>query len=622
MSFAPLTHKKDVALSPKAVSSKGLRIGEPNDAFEHEADRVANEVLSSTPPKFNWSLSRSQLKTPLQRKCSSGASGECDDCDKTLQRKALGTPQAGYAPPRVDQVLRSGGEPLGRVARDFFEPRFGVDLSAIRIHHDSAAAESAREVSARAYTVGTHIVFGSGEHSPNTAGARGLLAHELAHVLQQTSGDAPAQVQCKGAADSNADIKAKVRKSAHYKAEKAFTEQIIKGIEKKPAAERHALFESLLDALDWKVKTKDEIGQESSASTQDAKDQEDVRLSDKKQVQHTGIEEAGSSDPARQAAWIPVKGKFAGGTYYIDKRSATDIHIKAKIFLRPAAGKNPQEHARNVQEAQNVKAMEDAIEKAASAFGYSVDIIFVNTKEKDAFDVNVDTGRWEVADNWASGGPEGYAHELHHLLAFELDKYNYIEWQSQNSSMVVHERLRWFLTELSKPADWNDSTSIAAFGTNHPNDSDVCTVAGLDPTTCQQERRDARKVRDRLLGAIQRSDGTDIFVATEMIPDALRGPMLGDAEVLTALDDLPAKARIITRARLQFGGSKIPPKVRQLVDAAIARNIGRVADLLQKNPDLHGPFASPAADLDGIKAAVVDVFAGEDKKKVAALVPP
>jgi hypothetical protein len=235
--------------------------------------------------------------------------------------------------------------------------------------------------------------------------------------------------------------------------------------------------------------------------------------------------------------------------------------------------------------------------------------------------VTVDPGKWEVATNWAGGDPLGYAHELHHLLAFELDKYNYIEAHSKRESMAVHDRLIWFQKELGKPAGFNDPTSIIA-DAEHPNDSDVCAVAGLDPKTCQQERQDARKVRDRLLDAIKRSNGTDIFVATEMVPDSLRGPMLADADVLTAIDGLPAKARVITRARLQFGGNKIPSKVRQLVDAAIAADAGRVIDLLRKNPDLHGPYASPTANLDGIKAAIVDVFSGDTKKKVEAAKEP
>jgi Domain of unknown function (DUF4157) len=607
---------------PLLPLQRKLTIGAANDPLESEADAMADRVMRGQDAA---AATPSSAQT-VRRKCSCEDSGKpCPKCEEekkqSVQRKPVSPASHAVthaeAPPIVHDVLRSPGQPLDRGTRSFMESRFGYDLSHVRIHADSRAAESARSVSARAYTVGHNIVFAAGqyngEYSLEAASTRGLLAHELAHVLQQGSGAAPAQLQCKGAPDANSDIKAKIRKSATYKAEQFLTEQIIKGIDKKPEADRPALFQSLFTALNLAVESPEKIAKETGEDTKEAGEQEETRLTTGTQSQYTGIEEAGSADPARQKAWEPVKGKFAGGTYYIDRRSATDIHIKAKIFLR-AAGKGTKD------DVNEVKAMQDGIEKAASTFGYSVDIIFVDTKEKDAFDVTVDPGRWEVADNWAGGGPTGYAHELHHLLAFELDKYNYIENQSTNPKMKVHERLIWFQTELGKPADWNDPTSIIA-AAEHPNISDVCTVAKLDPKTCQQERQDALKVRDRLLDAIKRSDGTDIFVATEMVPDSLRGPMLGDAEVLTAVDSLPAKARVITRARLQFD-SKIPPKVRQLVDAATAVDAAKVIDVLQKNPDLHGPFASPAVDLGGIKAAIVDVFAGDTKKKVAAVVAP
>jgi hypothetical protein len=65
------------------------------------------------------------------------------------------------------------------------EPRFGYDFSGVRVHSDARAAESAREVNALAYTVGPHITFGTGQYVPHTSAGQRLLAHELAHVVQQ-----------------------------------------------------------------------------------------------------------------------------------------------------------------------------------------------------------------------------------------------------------------------------------------------------------------------------------------------------------------------------------------------------------------------------------------------------
>jgi len=105
--------------------------------------------------------------------------------EETVQRKASNDQQILDAPPIVDNVLESSGEPLGADTRRFFEERLGYDFGAVRVHHDTRAEESARAVHAEAYTVGHHIVFNSGGFAPQTEIGRRLLAHELTHVVQQ-----------------------------------------------------------------------------------------------------------------------------------------------------------------------------------------------------------------------------------------------------------------------------------------------------------------------------------------------------------------------------------------------------------------------------------------------------
>ncbi|HEY7334951.1 MAG TPA: DUF4157 domain-containing protein [Bryobacteraceae bacterium] len=99
--------------------------------------------------------------------------------------RSLDVEAASEAPPIVAQALRSPGHPLDASARAFFEPRFGYDLSRVRIHTDAEASQSARSVAAKAYTVGNHIAFETGRFAPSTREGGSLLAHELAHVVQQ-----------------------------------------------------------------------------------------------------------------------------------------------------------------------------------------------------------------------------------------------------------------------------------------------------------------------------------------------------------------------------------------------------------------------------------------------------
>jgi hypothetical protein len=88
-------------------------------------------------------------------------------------------------------VLHSPGRPLDAATRASLEPRFGHDFSRVRIHADAKAAESARAVAAHAYTVGSDVVFGAGRYTPGTESGRRLLAHELAHTIQQGAAPGP-----------------------------------------------------------------------------------------------------------------------------------------------------------------------------------------------------------------------------------------------------------------------------------------------------------------------------------------------------------------------------------------------------------------------------------------------
>ena len=87
------------------------------------------------------------------------------------------------------------GQALEPEARAFFEPRLGTGLAHVRVHTDDAAADAARALQARAFTFGHHIAFASGEYTPHETGGRTLLAHELAHVLQNDTLDVSAVVQ-------------------------------------------------------------------------------------------------------------------------------------------------------------------------------------------------------------------------------------------------------------------------------------------------------------------------------------------------------------------------------------------------------------------------------------------
>lgn len=92
--------------------------------------------------------------------------------------------------PLANQALVSAGEPLDVGVRREMEAQLATDLGAVRVHTGAEAGEAARSLGARAYTVGADIVFGAGQYAPSTPVGRYLLAHELAHVVQQGPGTA------------------------------------------------------------------------------------------------------------------------------------------------------------------------------------------------------------------------------------------------------------------------------------------------------------------------------------------------------------------------------------------------------------------------------------------------
>ncbi len=151
----------------------------------------------------------------LLRRCACGqhsGGGECAECKKkrlgrSLERSAVSAEAPEVAPPSVHQPLVAGGRPLDGATRTHFERGFGRDFSHVRVHSDARAAESAREVSAQAYTVGSHLAFGAGQYQPQSPEGRRLLGHELAHVAQQEGAPASGEIRI-GRTDSPAEREA------------------------------------------------------------------------------------------------------------------------------------------------------------------------------------------------------------------------------------------------------------------------------------------------------------------------------------------------------------------------------------------------------------------------------
>ena len=205
-----------------------LRIGQPGDVYEQEADRVADAVMRMPEPRMQRQVEPEEeeeeetLQTkPLAKQIKPlvqvQRQEEPEEEEEILQAKPLAeeiTPlvqrqvepeeeeeeeemlqaqsredATSEVPNDLESQINAirGGQPLAESERAYFEPRFGADFSQVRLHTDSQAAESARAVNARAFTVGQDVVFGAGQYAQGASEGRRLMAHELTHVHQQQS---------------------------------------------------------------------------------------------------------------------------------------------------------------------------------------------------------------------------------------------------------------------------------------------------------------------------------------------------------------------------------------------------------------------------------------------------
>lgn len=165
---AALDGRRSTLLSPKSIQPS-LRVSQPSDAAEVEADRVAKAVVSMPDP----SPAVSPRGAPaISRKAAPAA-------------KAKGAPAADAKVEAEVRAAASGGTPLPMKTRKLLEPRFRANFAGVRIHTDGNAAKLANKLNARAFAFGNHIFFGGGAYDPNSKAGLELLAHELTHTIQQ-----------------------------------------------------------------------------------------------------------------------------------------------------------------------------------------------------------------------------------------------------------------------------------------------------------------------------------------------------------------------------------------------------------------------------------------------------
>ena len=171
-----------------------LKIGQPGNIYEQEADRVAEQVMRMPEPLVQRQVEpeeeeeeiiqpkplAEEIAPLVQKQIGPEEGGE----DPIQTERASGqTPQVDHSLEAQIHHLRGGGQSLPAPTRAFFESRFGYDFSQVRVHSDSREAEAAEALNARAFTIGQDMVFGVGQYTIGTKEGQRLLTHELTHVV-------------------------------------------------------------------------------------------------------------------------------------------------------------------------------------------------------------------------------------------------------------------------------------------------------------------------------------------------------------------------------------------------------------------------------------------------------
>jgi hypothetical protein len=178
VSRAPKAATTDHAVPGRAVpapaSGASLRLSKPSDPLEREADRMADRVMRMTAGTVMRACSCNDDEVNRTTRGGSGSG---------TGTGAVGREVSGRVA-RSQVAPRGAGRPLGPGVRSWADAAFGTDLSAVRVHTGPASADAAASIGARAYAIGSDIVFGRDQFRPDSDTGRRLLAHELTHVVQ------------------------------------------------------------------------------------------------------------------------------------------------------------------------------------------------------------------------------------------------------------------------------------------------------------------------------------------------------------------------------------------------------------------------------------------------------
>jgi hypothetical protein len=200
-------HHRNNSVKTKFIQPK-LKIGQPGDKYEQEADLLANRVMSSSQndslsmqtqtigeDEENIQMQPIEEEEELQMKCDNCTTDNNiqmqpveEEEEELIQPKSIKASESAVAPSNIFGEInksKGSGATMDEKTRSFMNKRFGANFNHVNIHTNESAVRLNKQLNAKAFTVGNDIFFNRGKYNPTSQEGKRLLAHELTHTIQQ-----------------------------------------------------------------------------------------------------------------------------------------------------------------------------------------------------------------------------------------------------------------------------------------------------------------------------------------------------------------------------------------------------------------------------------------------------
>lgn len=194
--LATFQNSQQIKPRQQSIIQTKLKIGEPGDKYEQEADAIANTVMQMREGESLGMQTEEENEKIQMQPLEEGdkLQMQTEEEEEPIQKKSSNSSQTSATTGKIQSQIentRGSGMQIDEQTRSFMGKRFGADFSNVNVHTGQTAVEMNKQLHAQAFTVGNDIYFNNGKYNPGSQSGKELLAHELTHTIQQGAGIQP-----------------------------------------------------------------------------------------------------------------------------------------------------------------------------------------------------------------------------------------------------------------------------------------------------------------------------------------------------------------------------------------------------------------------------------------------